>query len=84
MRHSRILQKADVSNEVKLDSVDRIFKILKTMVVQQEDRDYLIDKEEAGEISLRDLMAFINAFKGEDKEPEKPKVRRGRPPAKRA
>lgn len=84
MRHSRILQKSDVPNDAKMDSVDRIFKILKTMVVQPEDQAYLVDKEEAGEISLRDLMAFINAFKDEDREPEKPKVRRGRPPAKRA
>lgn len=81
MRHSRILQKDDVAIPQKLDSVERMFAILKTMVVQPSDRDYLTELEEAGEIELKDLMAFITAF--ENAEPEKPKVRRGRPPAKR-
>lgn len=80
MRHARILQKEDVSIPTKLESVERMFTILKKMVVQDSDRDYLTDLEEDGEIELKDLMAFMTAFEGE---PEKPKVRRGRPPTKR-
>lgn len=78
LRHSRILQKDDVAVKEKLDSVERIFTILETMIVQQEDRDYMVEMEEAGEIELKDLMAFITAFQGD--EPEKPRARRGRPP----
>jgi len=81
MRHSRILQKDDVPIKAKLDSVERVFFILKTMVVQQSDKDYLTEQEEAGDIELKDLMDFITAF--EEAEPQKPKARRGRPPAKR-
>lgn len=80
MRHARILQKDNVDIPTKLDSVERMFTILKKMVVQQLDQDFLTGLEEDGEIELKDLMAFITAFEGE---PEKPKVRRGRPPTKR-
>lgn len=82
MRHSRILQKDDVPIPAKLDSVERMFTILKSMVVQPSDDVYLTELEEAGEIELKDLMGFITAFDGPE-QPEKPKVRRGRPPAKR-
>lgn len=78
LRHSRILQKDDVAVKDKLDSVERIFAILETMIVQQDDRDYMVKLEETGEVELKDLMAFISAF--QDEEPEKPKARRGRPP----
>ena len=81
MRHSRILQKDDVAIPEKLDSLERLFTILKTVVVQQSDKDYLTKQEEAGEIELKDLMGFVTAF--DEAEPEKPKARRGRPPTKR-
>jgi hypothetical protein len=84
MRHARILQKADVAIPDKLDSVERMLSILSKMVVQQSDRDYLRQLEEDGEIELKDLMDFIKIFQDEEPAPEKPKVRRGRPPVKRA
>ena len=78
LRHSRILQKDDVPISAKLDSVERLFAILQTMIVQPEDQEYLVELEESGEVELKDLMAFMTAF--QDGEPEKPKARRGRPP----
>jgi hypothetical protein len=80
-RHSRILQKADIDIPTKLDSVDRMFTILHSMVADSNDLAFLVEQEEAGEIELKDLLAFIKVF-GDDTE-EKPKVRRGRPPTKR-
>jgi hypothetical protein len=78
-RHSRILQKDDIDIPTKLDSVDRMFGILHKMVADDNDLEFLIEQEEAGEIELKDLLAFIKVF-GEEGTEEKPKVRRGRPP----
>jgi hypothetical protein len=77
LRHSKILQADGVDRATKMDSVERIFRILHTVVVQQEDKDYLDEQEESGQVELKDLMPFVTAFSAE---PEKPKARRGRPP----
>jgi hypothetical protein len=82
MRHARILQKDDVAVSDKLESADRLFTILHKMVVQPADLAFLVEQEEEGEVELKDLMAFLEAFK--DEEEAKPKARRGRPPAKRS
>ena len=81
MRHTRILQSDNVAIPQKLDSVERMALILDKMIVQQEDRDFLTGLEEEGDLELKDRLQFIGAF--EEQEPEKPKVRRGRPPARR-
>jgi|SRR6188474_2697063 len=80
LRHARILQKDDVPKTVKLDSVERIFHILHTVVLKEDDQKYLTEQEEAGKIELKDLMAVVTAFGDGAEEEEKPKVRRGRPP----
>lgn len=82
-RGARLLQRADLDKENKLATVDRMFTILESVVVQPEDREFLEDLMAEGKLSLRDMMSFISAF-NEDQEEEKPKVRRGRPPAKRS
>lgn len=76
-RESRILQQADASNARKVAGAARMFDILESMVVQDEDREYVSDLIAAGDLELKDLTEFISSFKPED---EKPKVRRGRPP----
>lgn len=82
LRHARIMEKDDVDRATKLDSVEKIFTLLHRMVVQPSDLEYLIEQEESGNVELKDLLVFMTSF--QDQEPEKPKVRRGRPPAKRA
>lgn len=82
-RGARLLQRDDLDKESKLATVDRMFTILESVVVQPEDREFLEDLMAEGKLSLRDMMSFISAF-NEDQEEEKPKVRRGRPPAKRS
>jgi len=77
LRHSKILQADGVDRATKLESAERLFRILHTVVVQQEDKDYLDEQEESGQVELKDLMPFVTAFSAE---PEKPKARRGRPP----
>lgn len=82
-RGARLLQRADLDKDSKLATVDRMFTILESVVVQPEDREFLEDLMAEGKLSLRDMLSFISAF-DEDQEEEKPRVRRGRPPAKRS
>jgi len=84
-RESKILQRDDVEGSRKLESVDRMFRILQTAIVQPEDREYLEDMIVEGEVDLSELISFVTVFtKTEDGEDIKPKVRRGRPPVKRS
>ena len=78
---ARLLQKAEVPNARKVAGAARMFDILESMVVGDDDREYVTDLIAAGDLKLTDLTNFITSFKPED---EKPKVRRGRPPLKRA
>jgi hypothetical protein len=80
MREARTLQRDDVDIDRKFKGVERLFNILETAIVQQDDRDYLTDLIVAGQLELRDLMDVVTIFSEEE---TKPKVRRGRP-AKRA
>lgn len=74
-REARLAAKEDVEQHRRLAGVSRIFDILESAVVQEDDREYLLDLTVQGELQLSDLMGFITVF-GEEK--PKPKVRRGR------
>lgn len=85
MRESDILKRNDVEMARKHKSVALMFKVLQSAVVQEEDREYVDELIAGGELGLRDLMSFITVFADEDAEDDsKPKVRRGRAPAKRS
>jgi hypothetical protein len=75
LRHAKILQKDDIDTEQKIESADRMFAILATIVTDPSDRTYLTKMEEEGKVELKDLLSFVNA--ADDSESEKPKVRRG-------
>lgn len=75
-REAKQIQKADNDGSRRVDAAARMFDILESAVVQDSDRDYLLDEITAGKLELKDLLNFISAFTDE----EKPKVRRGRPP----
>lgn len=77
LRHAKILEKDGIDLEQKIDSADRMFAILSTIVINPDDRAYLTEMEETGKIELKDLMGFITPGDDSD-EPEKPVVRRGR------
>jgi hypothetical protein len=79
-REAQILQREDVGKERKVVAVGRIYDILESAVVQPGDLDYVTKLNVAGDLEMKDLMAFVTVFGQE----EKPKVRRGRPPIKRA
>jgi hypothetical protein len=80
-REAKVLQRDDVPVDRKINGVDRMFRILESAVVQPEDREFLDDLMVDGELDLKELVSFVTAFNLDEN--EKPKVRRGRPPAKR-
>jgi len=78
-REARLAQRESTDKQRRLEAVGRIFDLLESAVIQDEDREYLMDLTVKGKLTLGDLTGFITAFT-EDEEEEKPKVRRGRPP----
>lgn len=76
-REARLAQREDTENQRRLTAVGRIFDLLESAVVQDEDRDYLMDLTVAGNLSLGDLTGFVTAFT--DEQEDRPRVRRGRP-----
>jgi hypothetical protein len=83
-REAKVLQREDVGNDRKLDGIDRMFSILETVVVSDDDRRYMEDLMIKGELDLRELITFVTTFEVDANSADGPvKVRRGRPPAKR-
>ncbi len=76
MREARVIQRDTVETERRMVGAARLFDIMESMVVTEEDREFVLDEIVAGKVELRDLLAGLKAFSEE----EKPKVRRGRPP----
>ena len=74
-REARLAAREDTEQARRLAAVGRIFDLLESVVVQEEDKEYLMDLTVKGDLELKDMMDFITAFS----EPEaKPRVRRGR------
>jgi len=83
-RDVRLLTKAGVDGTRKMDAVARMFSVLESVVLKQEDKDYMEDLIVAGELDLKQLTSFVTVFMEDEEEAPKPKVRRGRPPVKRS
>jgi hypothetical protein len=81
-RYANILQHGDVATNAKLEAVEKMLNILHACVANEQDRALLVAAEEAGEVSLTDLVSFVKTSQAEE-EP-KPAVRRGRVAARRS
>ena len=81
-RCARILERPNVDKKEKLATVDRMFTILESVVVEADDVEYLEDLMAKGKLDLRELLSF--ATPEATVEEEAPKVRRGRTTAKRS
>lgn len=68
----------------RMQGVDRVMRLLESAVVKDEDREWLVEQNIAGNLSMGDLTGFLSAFK-QDEETVVPNraVRRGRPPKQR-
>lgn len=63
-----------------LAAMARVLNILETRVVNEDDREFLVDKMSVGELSIFDVIPIIRAFYDDvEGQPAKPKVTRGRP-----
>lgn len=78
-RELGIARKPNAPTERKVVAVGRCFDLLESMVVQEEDREYLLDLNLKGTLTLGDLMGFVSAF-GEPAADAPRAVRRGRTP----
>jgi hypothetical protein len=74
-REAKVVGDANSDGERKLKAVSRIMDLLESAVVQEEDREYLIDLNIKGGLTLSMLLTFVTIFSSD----EKPAVRRGRP-----
>lgn len=63
----------------RMDGVDRMMRLFDSVVVKDDDREWLIEKNIAGELTMGDLTGFISAFAGDSEEITPRPVRRGRP-----
>lgn len=81
-REAILLSRGGLTEDRVKTGMRRVLDVLESQVVQDLDREYLLDLVALGELELADLMGLVKAFR-EDEEPEKPKVRRGRRPAVR-
>jgi len=78
-REARLASKESTDGARRLDAVGRVFDLLESVVIGQDDRDYLMDITVKGDLKLKDLMGFITAFSDEEEDQEqKPRIRRGR------
>jgi hypothetical protein len=80
-RDGRRGMRDDLSGADRMAAAGRVFDIFESLVVQDGDRQILLDLIVAGELHLSDLTAFISAF---NEEQSKPRVRRARTSTKRS
>lgn len=80
-REARLAMNTATDNTRRMTCVARIFDILESAIVQEEDREHVLDLTIAGDLKLADLLGFISAFQDEE---AKPRVRRGRAATKRS
>jgi len=81
-REAKMLKRSDIGGERKMDATSRIFEILESGIVQDDDREYVVNLVAAGKVEISDLLALATVFATatETEVDDKPKVRRGRPP----
>lgn len=76
-RESRLARIPETDGERRLTAVSRIFDILESVILNPEDQEYCVNLAAKGELELKDMLGFMDAFMGGE---EEPKVRRGRAP----
>ena len=81
LRGSRILSSPNVENEQKMEMMEQMFQILDNIVVQADDKKWVLECQIKGDLELKDMTDWVTVFKDEDEENAKtkqPAVRRGR------
>jgi hypothetical protein len=80
LRGSRILSSPNVAKEEKVDMMSTMFEILDSVVVQAEDKKWVLQQQIEGNLELKDMTEWVSSFgdEDEDEDEKKPVVRRGR------
>jgi hypothetical protein len=76
-RETQLLVKESTPSERKLKATGILMDLLEAAIVQEEDVEYIRDMIIKGKVDLKIMLTFVSVFKDE---PDKPRVRRGRPP----
>lgn len=81
IRELNLLRNERTDTNRKIIAMARIYDILESLIVQDEDREFLMDLNVKGELGLATMMGFLSAFVDDEEAPKTgPVVRRGRPP----
>lgn len=82
LRGSRILSSPNVADVEKMDMMEQMFQILDSVVVQEADKKWVLEKQIKGELELKDMTNWVTVFKDEDEDDatktKQPVARRGR------
>lgn len=76
MREASVMERTSADASRRMTAVGRAFDLFESLIVQPEDRDYLVDLVTAGSLELKDLVGLIG-LPAEDAG-TRPVVRRGR------
>jgi hypothetical protein len=81
MNHEvNVMTSNNADTDRKMKAMDRVHRIMLSVVLNPEDKETIEELMADGEIQLKDLADFVSAFKDEEEDQPKPKVvRRGRP-----
>lgn len=78
VHEASIFSNENTPNDRRMKSLDRLFRVMFSLVVEPEDREYVEDQMADGEIDIHVLLkALRDVYKVDDT--AQPKVRRGRP-----
>lgn len=82
LRGSRILSSPNVEEEQKMEMMEQMFQILDSVVVQVDDKKWVLKQQVEGNLELKDMTDWVAVFKNEEDEDattkKQPAVRRGR------
>lgn len=80
-RYAQILISDNVERDPKLQAMNRMLAILHSALVDQGQLERLIEMEEEGKVTLKELLVFDRKFREEEEAAAAPVVvrRRGRP-----
>lgn len=80
MIHEAALFRSDtIPRERKMKGLDRLYRVMISLVVNQDDKDFVEDLMADGELDMRELVTVINDLYNKGEAPVPVKARRGRP-----
>lgn len=76
---AQVLEAKQTPNERKIKTLSRIFRVMRSVVVEDDDRDYVEDLMADGTINMNTILAVIKELNDSTVKKAPAKVRRGVP-----